>query len=174
MLTGDEGGCALGLIIHTWHLVAMRTVHEIRDFNGVFVLKWPHRKAVSPNCKDCRHKHLVSGLCWPYSKWLLQLWDQLTKKALMTLKLCQISKNDPEKLAYHSYHGERYDRNRFLLAPPGTRAVIHELPHNRALWGPRGIDDWYCGPSFDHYPNMKFYILETQSYCMLGSFDLFP
>ena len=33
---------------------------------------------------------------------------------------------------------------------------------------------WYCGPVFDHYRNMRFYIPETKAYRTSASYDLFP
>ena len=49
-----------------------------------------------------------------------------------------------------------------------------ESPEGRALWGPRGLDAWYCGPAFDHYRNCKFYVPSTKAYRTSGSYDLFP
>ena len=59
------------------------------------------------------------------------------------------------------------------MAPPGTRAVIYISAEGHTSWGARGIDAWYCGPSTDHYINSILFILETGSYRISGSFDLF-
>ena len=53
--------------------------------------------------------HLISGFCCTDSKWQLQLWNNLTKQALITLKLCRTSKKHPNKSACHSFYGRRYD-----------------------------------------------------------------
>ena len=60
------------------------------------------------------------------------------------------------------------------MAPPRTRAVVYEAPAGRTSWGTRGVDGWYCGPVFDHYRNMRFYIPETKAYRTSASYDLFP
>ena len=60
------------------------------------------------------------------------------------------------------------------MAPPVTRAVIYVSAEGRPSWGARGIDAWFCGPSMDHYRNCIFFIPETGSYRISGSFDLFP
>ena len=60
------------------------------------------------------------------------------------------------------------------MAPPGTRAAIYISAEGRTSWGARGIDAWYCDPSMDHYRNCIFFIPETGSYHISGSFDLFP
>ena len=54
------------------------------------------------------------------------------------------------------------------MAPPGMRAVIYEDPKTRTSWGPRATDAWYCKPSFDHYRNYKFFVLETGAYHTFG------
>ena len=59
------------------------------------------------------------------------------------------------------------------MAPPGTRAVVYEALAGRTSWGTRGVDGWYCGPAFDHYSNMRFYIPETKAYRITASYDLF-
>ena len=71
-------------------------------------------------------------------------------------------------------HGKRYDWNAFPMAPPGTRAVIYEDPNSHTSYGPSVTDAWYCGPSFDHYRNYKFFVPTTGAYRISGSFDLFP
>ena len=96
------------------------------------------------------------------------------KQGIITLNICRTSRKDPKLLAYHSFHGKRYDWNAHPMAPPGTRAVVYEDPKTRRSWAPRGLDAWYCGPSFDHYRNMKFFVPETGGHRISGSFDLFP
>ena len=94
--------------------------------------------------------HIISGLCSTDREWPLQLWDQLTEQGIITLNICRTSRKDPKCSAYHSFHGKRYDWNAHPMAPPGTRAVVYEDPKTRRSWAPRGLDAWYCGPSFDH------------------------
>ena len=104
----------------------------------------------------------------------MQLWDQLTTQATITLNLLRTLRIDPTKSAYHQLHGQRYDWNKHPLAPPGTRAIIYKDPNSRTSWGPRGTDAWYCGPALDHYQNCRFYVPMTKAYRTSGSFDLFP
>ena len=112
-------------------------------------------------------------LCATDENWPLQLWDQLTHQATITLNLLSTSRIDPTKSAYEQIHGAKYDWNKHAMAPPGTRAIMYEAPDSRASWGPRGTAAWYCGPELDHYRNCKFYVPETRSYRTSGSFDLF-
>ena len=85
-----------------------------------------------------------------------------------------MSRKHSSQSTYHSLHGHQYDWNAYLMAPPGTRSVLYLDPDSRSSWDPRGIDTWYCGPSFDHYRCCKFYIPKTNVYRTSGSFDLFP
>ncbi len=67
--------------------------------------------------------HFISALATTNSKFLLQPWDQLAPPVETTLNMLRPSRINPSKLAYEALHGP-YDWNRFLLAPPGCKAVI--------------------------------------------------
>ena len=133
-----------------------------------------HRVNAAERAIQTFKNHFISGLCTTDSDWPLQLWDNLTEQALITLNLLRTSRIDPTKSAYHQIHGHKYDWNAHPLAPPGTKAIVYELPQGRASWGTRGLDAWYCGPAFDHYRNSKFYVPSTKAYRISGSFDSFP
>ena len=60
------------------------------------------------------------------------------------------------------------------MTPPGTRVVVYKDPMTQQSWAPRGFDAWYCGPAFDHYRNMKFFVPEMDGHRVSGSFNLFP
>lgn len=142
--------------------------------NWQFVEPNNHRVNAAERAIQTYKNHFISGLCTTDSEWPLQLWDNLTEQALITLNLLRTSRIDPTKSAYHQLHGHKYDWNAHPLAPPGTKAIVYESPHSRASWGSRGLDAWYCGPSFDHYRNCRFYVPSTKSYRTSGSYDLFP
>ena len=139
-----------------------------------FVEPSNHRVNAAERAIQTFKNHFISGLCSTDKEWPLQLWDQLAVQAVVTLNLLRTSHIDPSKSAYHQLNGHKYDWNSYIMAPPGTRAVIYEDPDSRTAWGARGTDAWYCGPSFDHYRNCIFYVPETRSFRTSGSFDLFP
>ena len=118
--------------------------------------------------------HFISGLSSTDKHWPLQLWDHLTKQATTTLNILRKSRIDPTKSAYEQLNGHKYDWNAHPMAPPGTRAVIYVNAVTRTLWGPRGLDAWYCGPALDHYRCSYFYGPETGSIRISGLFDMFP
>ena len=101
------------------------------------------------------------------------MWDQLANQSATTLNILRKSRID-KKPAFHQLNGHKYDWNTFPMAPPGTRTVIYISAYGRTSWGARGINTWYCGPSTDHYHNCIFFIPDTGSYRISGSFDLFP
>jgi len=139
-----------------------------------FVEPTNHRVNAAERAIQTFKNHFISGLCSTDDNWPLQLWDMMAEQAVITLNILRVSRIDPKKSAYHQLHGHKYDWNAHPLAPPGCRAVIYIDPDGRMSWGIRGIDGWYVGPSLDHYRCMKFFVPETRSYRISGSFDLFP
>lgn len=133
-----------------------------------------HRVNAAERAIQTFKNHFISGLCCTDSEFPLQLWDQLTEQAEITLNLLRTSRRDPTKSAYEDLQGEKFDFNRTPLAPPGTRAVVYEHPASRASWAPRGVDAWYVGPAKDHYRNYRFFIVDTNAYRTSGSCKFFP
>jgi len=66
-----------------------------------------------------------------------------------------------------------YKFDKLLVAPPGTRAIIHEPAENIALWAPRGTDAWYLAPGKEHYRAAEFFVPETSAYRISASARLF-
>ena len=120
-----------------------------------FVEPHNHRVNAAERAIQTFKNHIISDFCCTDSEWPLQLWNNLTKQALITLNLCRTSRKHPTKSAYHSFYGKRYDWNKHPMAPPGTRAVEYEAPAGRLSRGTRGVDGWYCGPAFDHDRNIS-------------------
>ena len=147
---------------------------KTQDCEWQFVEPSNHRVNAAERAIQTYKNHFISGLCSTDYDWPLQLWDQLTVQAVLTLNILRTSRIDPTKSAYEQLHGHKYDWNRHPLAPPGTRAVLYEDPDSRTSWGPRGIDAWYCGPALDHYRCGLFYCPATKAYRISGSYDLFP
>ena len=93
----------------------------------------------TPGATKCRHyfqHHVISGLCATDENWPLQLWDQLTHQATITLNLLRTPRIDPTKSAHETIHGAKYDWDKHPMTPPGTRAIVYEAPDSRASWGP--------------------------------------
>ncbi|KAL7500917.1 hypothetical protein ACHAWT_008970 [Skeletonema menzelii] len=144
------------------------------DCDWQFVEPNNHRVNAAERAIQTFKNHFISGLCCTDSEFPLQLWDQLTEQAELTLNLLRTSRRDPSKSAYEDLNGKPFDFNRTPLAPPGTRSVVYEHPTSRTSWGPRGSDAWYVGPAMDHYRNYRFFIIDTNAYRTSASCKLFP
>jgi len=57
----------------------------------------------------------------------LQLWDKLAPQVQDTLNLLRASRINPNKSVYEALNGP-YNWDRYLLTPPGCKAVIHKAP----------------------------------------------
>eukprot|EP00804_Cyclotella_cryptica_P012930 CCRYP_002289-RA/>CCRYP_002289-RA protein AED:0.24 eAED:0.24 QI:0/0/0/1/0.5/0.33/3/0/1110 len=164
----------------TFNVTDNQATTPIKAYLGTEDCKWQfvepnnHRVNAAELAIQTFKNHFISGLCSTDSNWPLQLWDTMTEQAIITLNLLRTSRIDPSKSAYHQLHGHRYNWNTYPLATPGTKAVIYESPTTRTFWGTRGLDAWYCGPAFDHYRNMNFFVPSTKAYRVSGSYDLFP
>ncbi len=77
--------------------------------------------------------------------------------------MLQASQIDPRKSMYEIPNGPD-DWNCYPLAPLGCKAVVYEDGDTKGLWESRGIDEWYLGPSLDHYRCNIYYVTETQGY----------
>jgi hypothetical protein len=117
--------------------------------------------------------HFISALATTNSNFPLQLWDQLTPQVKDKLNMLRPSCINTTMLAYEAVHGP-YDWNRFLLAPPGCKAVIYEAPESQGSWANHGTDAWYVGPLPDHYWCNHFFDPYTRAYRVSGSAELFP
>jgi hypothetical protein len=132
-----------------------------------------HRMNAAERAIQTFKDHFISALATTDSKFPLQLWDKLTSQVENTLNLMQASCIDPSMLAYEAIWGP-YNWNCFPLASPGCKAIIYESPDAQGLWGSRGTDTWYLGPSVDHYQCNNYFIPETRAYQISGSAKLFP
>ena len=55
-----------------------------------------------------------------------------------------------------------FNFNRTLIAPLGTKCLVHEEPAVRGTWAPHGVYGWYVGPAQDHYIFYTVYIPSTK------------
>ena len=91
----------------------------------------------------------------------------------MTLNMLRSSRIHPHLSAYAHMFGE-FDFNKTPLAPPGTKALVHEKPAQRTSWGYNGVEDWYVGPALEHYRCVTCYIPETKRERIADTVKLFP
>jgi hypothetical protein len=133
-----------------------------------------HRVNAAERAIQTFKNHFISGLCATDVNFPLQLWNHLVPQAVITCNTLRRSRINPHISAYEQLHGNKYNWNAHPMAPPGTRAVIFNPPNLRSSWGPRALDAWYCGPSLDHYRCNLFYIPESRSMRVSGTYELYP
>ena len=64
-------------------------------------------------------------------------------------------------LSVYTYLHGNFDFNKTSLAPPSTKAIIHNAPETRTAYSTHGTEVWYIRPANDHYRCSKFYNLAT-------------
>ena len=94
--------------------------------------------------------HFITGLCTTEKLFPMHLWCRLLQHAEITMNLLQTSCLNPKLSAHAQVHG-LYNFNTCPLAPPGTKCIAHEKPHQRGTWAPHGQQGWYVGLAPDHY-----------------------
>ena len=77
-----------------------------------FVEPTNHRANAVKRAIQTFKNHVISGLCTTDVGFPLQLWDKLTKQAVITLNILRTSRIDPTKSAYHQLHGHWLNWNK--------------------------------------------------------------
>lgn len=127
-----------------------------------FVPPHTHRANVAERAIQTFKGHFKAGLTSVHPDFPISEWDRLLDQAFLTLNLLRASKVNP-KLSAYAYLFGNFDFNKTPLAPPGTKAVIHSKPTQRASWDPNGKVGWYIGPSLTHYRCMKCFLPQTRA-----------
>ena len=120
-----------------------------------------HRRNAAERAIRTLKKHFIATLCATDPNFPLELWDRLLPQAVLSLNLMRGSRINPKLSAYAQLFG-LFDYNRTPLAPPGTRAIIHDKPSNRDSWAAHGLDGWYLGPALESYRCYVCWITETR------------
>ena len=132
-----------------------------------------HRRNAAERAIRTFKNHLIAGLCTVDANFPLHLWDRLLPQACITLNLLRTSRINPKLSAYAQVYGN-FDFNRTPLAPPGTKAIIHEKPSQRKSWDKHGQLGWYIGPAMEHYRCYKVYVNKTNAERVGDTVEFFP
>ena len=131
-----------------------------------------HRRNAVERAIQTFKSHFIAGLCTTDPEFPIQLWDRLLPQAEITINILQNSRINSKLSAYAQLNGI-FDFNATLLAPPGTRVLVHKKPGNQKSWKTRGKDGWYIGPAMEHYRCYRIYIPETHSECIADTVEFF-
>lgn len=55
------------------------------------------------------------------------------------------------KLLVYAYFFDKFDYNKTLLVPTGTKIVAHQKPSHRASWALNGEQGWIIASLLEHY-----------------------
>lgn len=94
--------------------------------------------------------HFIAGLSSADTEFPLHLWDCLVKQATTTLNLLCRSNTNPQLSAKAHMNGA-FDYNKTLMAPPGTKVLVHETLQVQGSWAPHGVEGWYIDHAPKHY-----------------------
>ena len=72
---------------------------------------------------------------------------------------------NPQLSAYAMLE-EIYNFNHTHMAPPGTRSLVYTDSKMRRSWETHAKDGWYVGMAPKHYRCFRFWIPETQGFCI--------
>jgi hypothetical protein len=67
-----------------------------------------------------------------------------------------------------------YNWNHYPLALLGCKAVVYEDGDTQGSWASCSVDEFYLGPSKDHYQCNLYYVPDTRAYHVSGLKVLFP
>jgi hypothetical protein len=132
-----------------------------------------HRRNASERAIQEFKNHFIAGIFSIDPNFPLRLWDRFLSQATITLNMLRQSSINPMVSAYSQLYGH-YDFNQAQMAPPGTRGVAHEKPHQRACLDPHGVDGWYLGPAPDHYRCYRVHINKTKADRIVDTVAFFP
>ena len=119
-----------------------------------------HRRNSAERAIQMFKNHFIAGLASVKKNFPFRIWCRLLPHCLLALNLLCPSRINPKLSAYSQLHGA-FDFNRTLLAPPGTKIIIHNKPAIRGSWATRGYEGWCIGPALNHYRCHTVYAIHT-------------
>ena len=101
-------------------------------------------------------------LCSSDPKYPAQECERLLPQSTMNLNMLPTSRTNP-KISVYATIFVIHDFNQCPLAPPRTKVIVHENTDNRWSWYPHRMNDFYIGPSTEHYRCVQFFMPATSS-----------
>ena len=89
-----------------------------------------HRQNAAERAIITYKNHFISGLLATDPYLPISEWDRLLSQCVITLNLLQNSRLNQDLSAYAYLFGPYYF-NKYPMAPPGNRLIVHDKPDNR-------------------------------------------
>ena len=119
-----------------------------------------HRWNAAEGSTRIYKNHSIAGFSTTIPYLPIREWDRPLSQCVITLNLLQNSRLKPALSAYAYLFGPYY-LNKYPMALPGTRVILHEKPGNITSWGHHCTPGWYIGPSLDYYRYLQCYMPTT-------------
>ena len=132
-----------------------------------------HRQNAAETAIKMVKGHILSGIATCHQQFPITEWDMLLPQAKITLNLLQNCRVNPNFSAWAYLNGP-HEFNRYPLAPPGSKILVHTKPSNRASWAFHGVQGWHVGPSLQHYRCVKCFIPATRSEIISDTIKFIP
>jgi hypothetical protein len=131
---------------------------------------YDHRQNAAKRAIGIWKDHFVAGLASLDPTFPMHLWCRLITQCTQTLNLLRPSRINPRLSAEAQLNGA-FDYNKTLLAPPGTKVLIHTP--NRT-WAVHGVDGYYLGGAPEHYRCYRVYATKTRAERIARTVEFFP
>jgi hypothetical protein len=152
---------------------ALKQFMRTKNVDFQLVPPYDHRQNAAERAIGIWKDHFVSGLASLDPNFPMHLWCRLVDQCTQTLNLMRPSRINPRLSAEAQLNGT-FDYNKTLLAPPGTKVLIHETPNRRRTWAVHGVDGWYLGGARDHYRCYRVYATKTRAERIARTVEFFP
>ena len=106
-------------------------------------------------------------------KFPLQLLCKFLPQAEITLNLLHKACCNNKLSAYAVLEG-KFNFDKALLAPPGTKALVFNDPKKRTSWAPHAKDTWYVSPTLQHYCCFLFFVPSKKGFTVAQTAKFFP
>ena len=156
------------------------TSKELETFisaKGTTIQKVPpgtHRANRAERAIRAGKNHIIATLCTAHPSCPLDLWDESTPQAEITLNHLRPSLLDPTKSAYEGICGTKFNFAAHPIAPFGTPVVIHDKPSERGSWDAHGVKGYYLGPALQHYRCWRTWATASQRHRISDTLQWFP
>lgn len=107
--------------------------------------------------------HFILTLCTVSNDFPMTLWDKLLPQVELCLNHLIPYGPNPNISAFEGLHGCQFDFRAHLIAPAGTKVLIHDKPTGRSSWAPHGVLGFYLGPAKHHYRCFNVWAVDTQA-----------
>ena len=106
--------------------------------------------------------HFIAILCGTDPAFAMNLWDKLVRQIIITFNLLGPARLNLKLSAHTQIYGA-FVFSCNPLAPPGTKAMVHEKPDICGTRYPHAVEAWYVVPVIHQYQCYCTWFSKTQA-----------